>query len=231
MEVNVFNTLDGLPDPHPSGIYVVIDAFKFGTTVCTLLANGASSVTPLQSTDACEAFQRENPDALVGGEMTGGNTPKADWDIGNSPSYVESVDVTGRVIGLHSDNGAEAVCSLDSPDDVYLASTVNAAAVAMRLRGASAPIHLLAAGRCGRTAIEDIVTAALVHRYLHTSSMDSTERRLYDTLLSLAARNETEFGCMAEDEDFDRLYRYNSVDVIPELVNGKFVDVSPGAEG
>ncbi len=229
MDTRVFDTLGDLPTPHPDGIYVVIDTYKFSTTVCTLLEHGAEFVKPLQNEAECREMSRESPDSLVGGEMVEETTPREGFEIGNSPSYVEQVDVAGRPVGLHSDNGAETVRALDDSEAIYLASTVNAAAIALHLRNSEyESVNLLTAGRQGQTAMEDIIAAILVHRYLKTSTITSSEFQFYEELLAVAVRTQTSIA-LSENEDYDRIIQFNSSDVIPRLDDGVFVDDHGGS--
>lgn len=226
MNIRVFDTISDLPDPQPDGTYVVIDTYKFSTTVCTLLERGAASVTPLKSEEECRQMKEENPEALVGGEMRNETEPREGFAVGNSPAYVETVDVADTPIGLHSENGAETVRSLTDPDEVYLGSTVNAAALALRLRHSEhEAVNLLTAGRNGQTATEDIIAAILIHRYLNTSTIASTELQFYKKLLAVAVRTQTSVD-LTENADYDRIVRFNSSNVLPRLEDGVFVDAS-----
>ena len=187
-----YETYHELPIPadQPEGVYVVVDAINFSTTVAWLLDRGVSSVVPLVDQASAERFGTENPDALVGGDYAFDSGD--DSLVRNSPTDCaeRGVDWTDRVVGLNSINGANAVRAVRADASVVVASPVNARAVAEWLEAEGDPIHFVAAGTRGEHAVEDTFGVyRVVHHLLNedSSAADVMHLRLLDHLYANAA--------------------------------------------
>lgn len=187
-----YETYHELPVPadQPEGVYVVVDAINFSTTVAWLLDRGVSSVVPLVDQASAERFGTENPDALVGGDYAFDSGD--DSLVRNSPTDCaeRGVDWTDRVVGLNSINGANAVRAVRADASVVVASPVNARAVAEWLEAEGDPIHFVAAGTRGEHAVEDTFGVyRVVHHLLNedSSAADVMHLRLLDHLYANAA--------------------------------------------
>ena len=178
---------------QPEGVYVVVDAINFSTTVAWLLDRGVSRVVPLADRSSAERFGAENPDALVGGDYAFDSGE--DSLVRNSPTDCaeRGFDWADRVVGLNSINGANAVRAVRADAPVVVASPVNARAVADWLDGRGGPIHFVAAGTRGEHAVEDTFGVyRVVHHLLNEDSpaADAMHLRLLDHVYANAVHLE-----------------------------------------
>jgi 2-phosphosulfolactate phosphatase len=226
---------EALPEELPPGNYVVIDVIFFSTTVVELFANGLDSLTVVDEKPDTLAFKRVHPDALAGGEHTPEYNAVGDYDFYNSPSFVRDLDAEGRPAAMTSTNGGRAVTCLqergaeDRDDvDVFLGSTTNAAAVGDHLRDAADPTYLLSAGIEGAVAVEDHIGAIRIGRALADVPLTTAEETVFRHQLPVAkgdAYREAAHPTRRADLD-DRITDFDTHDVVPKLVDGRFVDVA-----
>lgn len=216
-DVNVVDRLEDLPDDPPEADYAVVDVITSTTTVVYLLDSGARSVVPFADRDAALEFG-ERDDALVLGEE--GGLPVDGFDGVPIPSVVDGLEVEGRDVGLYTTNGTRAVDRIGRSDDVYAASTVNAAAVADEL-GGSAEVWLVAAGRMSTPAPEDTAGARLVEMHLDGGP---SEADLADLRRSIEESSTAEWiRELGLGDDLEVVYDFDSTDTVPRLVDGSFV--------
>lgn len=224
---------EALPDPLPAGDYVVVDVMFFSTTVVELLANGAECVHVPDERGGEFDFRRRRPTALVGGEPTRAYEPADGYDFFNSPSDVQRLPVEGRPVSMTSTNGGRTVATLrarsDNRDDVdvFVGSTLNAAALAEHLRGREARTHLVSAGTRGSVAVEDHIGATLVSRYLDDLAPAEAELDLFREHLSVAKGEDytDTHECRRRDV---RAYAMdvNARSVVPRLDGDALVDAA-----
>jgi len=160
--ITVLRTKEEIPDPVPNGVYVVIDVFRFSTSVLTLLEEGATSVKPAGSVAEAREFKRQHGDAVVGGEL---RHSEAAFEITNSPTRISRTDVAGRPASLYSDNGAKALERVRGQGEILLGTTLNAGAVGAELADRQTDVYLVAAGAGGEVRYEDVIAADAIKRY------------------------------------------------------------------
>ena len=217
MRVLVYDTWQSLPNsPSESGVYVVLDVFKFTTTVTELLEQGAASVTAFTENDELVDFRRQTG-STVGGEHR--HLDKDEMDICNSPSFVaeRSEQYLDEPVGLLSDNGAKAVHAVPTDVPLYLGSTTNAAAVAEGVSNHNPEqVHLVCAGSHGDPAYEDLAGASLIKSHLSGESTLSLTKRLLKRVCE-TSRWVQRHGDKSRyhKEDVSRALRTNESDVVP----------------
>lgn len=207
---------EDLPDPAPDAAFVVVDVIISSTTVVRLLEAGAASVRPFADPDTARAFKEERDAFLVGeqgGEAVDG------FDGSPLPSLVADYPVEGRPVGLLSSNGTRAMDRIGHEHDIYVASTVNAAAVADAVADHEA-VWLVAAGRQGAVVAEDVAGVDLVAGHLEGSPPDR------DRLAATIRETDTaQWLCeMGFEHEVDAICEFDSTDVVPRLRDGAFVD-------
>lgn len=135
---------------------VVVDVFRFTTTIATAL-NLGRRVYPVQNTD--QAFVKgatlENP--ILVGEM-GGNMPY-DFDMTNSPAEIAArtneSQQTHRPIVIVSSSGSQLLLNAHGSEEVLVACLRNYSAVAQYTAERHARIAVLGAGTHGQFRRED----------------------------------------------------------------------------
>jgi len=228
LDERLFERCEAVPADPPPGNYVVVDTMHFSNTVIELLANGAEHVHITDERGQEFAYREANPRAVLGGSSTDAYEPAAGYDFFNSPSYVQDVDVAGRPVSMTSSNGGRAVTRLrDAPDvEVYVGSTMNAAAVADRLRGAG-ETYLVSAGSRGEIAVEDLVGATLIGRRLDGHPVSAVERELFRRQLRTAkGPGYVDTHELRRRDVIEYAMAIDSREVVPRLEGATLVDAA-----
>lgn len=225
---------EDLPEDLPSGDYVVIDVMFFSTTAVELFADGLASLTVVDEKSETLAFREEHPDALAGGDHDPDYDAVGDYDFHNSPTFVRDLDVAGRPAAMTSTNGGRAVNRLVDHDadgrgdvSVYLGSTTNAAALGDHLRP-ERDTYLVSAGYEGDIAVEDHIGAIRIGRQVADVALTNAEETVFRRHLPTAKGDEYRASAhptRRADLD-DRITDFDAHDVVPKLVDGRFVDVA-----
>lgn len=147
------------------GVCIVVDVLRATTTLTTLLACGAASVVVAADATAARAAKRDDPGALLLGEI-GGLRPD-DFDLGNSPRDISAAIVGGRRAICHTSNGTAAIRAVAAAPLVMLGCLRNSAAVAeAALAGAAdgnAITIVCSGGAGGRSfALDDTLAAGQI---------------------------------------------------------------------
>lgn len=153
--------------PELHGAVVVIDVLRSFTTIAYAFARGAREVTPVDSVEAARELRRRDPDALAIGAV-GGGAPAPGLDIGNSPSQVAALDLTGRRIIQYTAGGTRGLVACNHAVVLLAASLVCASATAAYLRRLQPPsVTLVATGIWSdRDGDEDHACADLIESLL-----------------------------------------------------------------
>ena len=148
------------------GTAVVIDVLRATTTCCYALEAGAEEILPfLEVDDALAAASRYSPEKiLLAGERRGERIDG--FDLGNSPDEYDPCTVADKTILFTTTNGTRAMQRVRKAQRIYLASFVNASAVAKILMGLE-NIHLLCAGTDGIVGKDDVLLAGMLVERLH----------------------------------------------------------------
>lgn len=219
MDVEVLPTRESVPDPPPDAAYVVVDAYRFSTSVVTLLEGGVARVRPAETLATAREYARRE------GWVAGGEPHDEDpaFAVSNSPTRIAETDVSGAAACLYSINGAQAVATLaDRP--VYLGTTLNAAAVARAVSADHDRAVVVAVGSGGEPAAEDVVAASLVGRYLREGRLPDHELEVSRCALAGIDLPAEKDGKDAEDAA--RLADIDASAAVPVLEDGAFVDAS-----
>jgi len=168
MRVDVYPTVLNIPDSSDleGRVAVVIDVLRATTTICTALANGADTVVPVLTPEEARQVASDNPDRafLLGGERKSLLIPG--FHYGNSPlEYTES-RVKGRPILFTTTNGTRAIRRAAGATQVYIASFLNAPAVARELRQLERDVAICCAGTHDQFSLEDTACAGAILEYL-----------------------------------------------------------------
>lgn len=115
-----------------SGVAVIIDVFRAFSTEMYIFNQGARYIIPVQTLDEAYALKKEYPDYLLIGER-GGVKPEG-FDYGNSPTEIQSVDFTNKVIVHTTSNGTKGLLLATGADEVLTGSFINAAAIVKHIK-------------------------------------------------------------------------------------------------
>jgi 2-phosphosulfolactate phosphatase len=152
-----------LADAAPAEAVVVIDVLRAFTLVPWLYERGADRVLAVANREEALALRADVlPDALLAGEH--GGRPYPDFDLGNSPSEVRALDLTGRTVVHRTSAGTQGLARTVGSGTVFAASFLTAAATTRHLRAlAPASVTFVITGASlGRDGDEDLACAELI---------------------------------------------------------------------
>jgi 2-phosphosulfolactate phosphatase len=152
-----------LADAAPAEVAVVIDVLRAFTVVPWLYERGAARVLAVDTRKrALELRAAEVPDALLAGEH--GGRPYPDFDLGNSPSQVQGLDLRGRTVVHRTSAGTQGLARTVGSGTVLAASFVTAGATARYLDdlAPTSVTFVVTGASLGRDGDEDLACAELI---------------------------------------------------------------------
>lgn len=141
-------------------IAVVIDVFRFTTTVLTALESGVEGFYPVREPQEAIAMRDNDPTLLLAGEKHALKIPG--FDFGNSPLEHLNRDGRGQRLVCCTTNGTKTVQAVAEANQVVLASLRNGLAVAQYLAAQNQDVLFVPAGTNGRFSLEDTWCAGLI---------------------------------------------------------------------
>ncbi len=167
MRVDVYPTVINIPQEELEGrVAVVIDVLRATTTIVTALGNGADTVVPVLSPE--EAFQvvADNPDRkfVLGGERKSVLIPG--FHLSNSPLEYTASRVGGLPVLFTTTNGTRAIRRAATAEQVFIASFLNAPAVAKELATLGKDVAICCAGTHDQFSLEDTGCAGAILEFL-----------------------------------------------------------------
>ena len=115
-----------------TGMVVVIDVLRAFTTAAHAFAAGAHDILLVGTVEEALALRRRMSGALVMGEVDG--LPVAGFDLGNSPSALLGVDLTGRRLIQRTSAGTQGMVRSTQASALLACSFVCAGATAGYIR-------------------------------------------------------------------------------------------------
>jgi 2-phosphosulfolactate phosphatase len=166
MNVRVTRLLDGAREA--TGQAVIVDVFRAFTTAAFCVAAGARGIVLVSDHEQALALKRDDPSLFLTGEI--GGRPIAGFDVGNSPSAIERLDLTGRRVVQRTSAGTQGVNAAVAARGIVLGSFVIAEATARYLRRRADAVTVVAMGHgAAETAAEDEACA----RYIEARLLDA----------------------------------------------------------
>jgi 2-phosphosulfolactate phosphatase len=159
VNVRVTSLIDGARSA--TGHAVIVDVFRAFTTAAFCIAAGARDIVLVNDHEQALAMKRADPTLFLTGEIDG--RPIAGFDIGNSPSAIERLDLSGRRVVQRTSSGTQGVVAASGAYAIVLGSFVIAAATVRYLRERAHEVTIVA---MGQNALEDADEDLLCARYL-----------------------------------------------------------------
>ena len=199
-----------------TGAVVILDIYRAGNTIMSLLASGAQRVVLLSDLEGAYQLKRENPDWLLMGERGGVTQPG--FDGGNSPCQARVMPVAGRTVVLTTSAGTQAVHRLGQASHIFFGSFANAAALCAELRRLDPDsVHLLPMGLEAREpAMEDDLAALYLEQCLLGNSPDF--KKMVPQLLNCDGSGR--LRSLKQDDDLKFCTSLNTHEMIPRVVPG-----------
>ena len=217
--------LEDVPKRTPAADFVVIDVIISSTSIVRLLEEGVAYVRPFFDIEEALAFKERTDDALLVGEQGGG--PIDGFDLSPLPSVFRSHDLDGRPVGICTSNGTRAVERIGNDADVFVGTTVNAAAVAAELFSRERDTWLVPAGRRGEPAPEDTAGARLLDACYRSErdALDEIGADVDEIAQMIRSSGTAEWlRSLGFEHEIEAICSFNSTDVVPRLRDGVFVD-------
>jgi 2-phosphosulfolactate phosphatase len=215
-------------------VIIVVDVFRFTTTVTTALSLGRR-VYPVQTSDHAfiKASTLTNP--MLVGEL-GGNMPY-DFDLSNSPALIaERTDVrqkNHRPIVIVSSSGSQLLLNALGSGAVYAACLRNISAVCGYVASRHPKIAVLGAGTHGQFRREDQLCCAWIAERLVKLGYvpENAETQQYIEKWSGASLDDLRHGRSAaylqrsgQEQDIDfTLKCIDDLPIVPVLMNDELI--------
>lgn len=124
-------------------------------------------------------MKRADPALFLSGEIDG--RPIAGFDVGNSPSAIERMDLEGRRVVQRTSSGTQGVVAATGARAIVLGSFVIASATVRYLRERAEEVTIVAMGLSAREdADEDLICARYLAAALRGEALPPTEVTLVE---------------------------------------------------
>ena len=171
MNVRVTSLLEGARSA--TGHAVIVDVFRAFTTAAFCVAAGAREIVLVKDHEQALAMKRADPKLFLAGEIDG--RPIAGFDVGNSPSAIEGLDLEGRRVVQRTSSGTQGVVAATGARAIVLGSFVIASATVRFLRERADEVTIVAMGQNAKEdADEDLACARYLAAALRGEPLPST---------------------------------------------------------
>lgn len=154
------------------GLAVIIDVFRAFSLQCYLMNNNAEKIIPIKDKETAYKLKEDNPDYLLIGERHG--KMLEGFDYGNSPSQIENVDFTNKIVIHTTSAGTQGLANAVNAQEVLAGSLVNAKAIVGYIKNNNfQTVSLVCMGweATSRTE-EDILCAEYIKSLLEDKAFD-----------------------------------------------------------
>jgi len=159
VNVRITRFVEGARDA--TGHAVIVDVFRAFTTAAFCVAAGAREIVLVADHEQALALKREDPSLFLTGEI--GGRPIPGFDVGNSPSAIERLDLNGRRVVQRTSSGTQGVVAATGARGIALGSFVTAQATVDHLRRVGDDVTIVA---MGHNALAEADEDELCARYL-----------------------------------------------------------------
>ena len=154
-----------------TGHAVIVDVFRAFTTAAFCVAAGAREIVLVADHEQALALKRDDPALFLTGEIDG--RPIPGFDVGNSPSAIEGLDLSGRRVVQRTSAGTQGVNAATRAREIVLGSFVVAEATVRYLRAHAEQVTVVAMGHgAAETADEDEACARYIGSRLADARVD-----------------------------------------------------------
>jgi len=211
-------------------IVVVIDIFRATSSICYGIENGATSIIPVSSIEACEDYRESQ--YLLAAERDG--QVVVGFDFGNSPFAYTSEKVKDKTIVLTTTNGTRAINESQHAHQIVVGSFLNLNALCDWLKAQNKNICLLCAGWKDKVNLEDSLFAGAVVYQLRNNNYKVDDMGIIAADIYSIAQGNLD-GYLKKSSHSERLKKLNieqdiafclqenTTTAIPILKDGKLV--------
>jgi 2-phosphosulfolactate phosphatase len=199
LNVRVTSLIDGARSA--SGHAVIVDVFRAFTTAAFCVAAGAREIVLVNDHEQALAMKRADPMLFLTGEIDG--RPIPGFDIGNSPSAIERLDLEGRRVVQRTSSGTQGVVAASGARAIVLGSFVIAAATVRYLRERADEVTIVAMGQnAEEDADEDLLCARYLAAGLRGEPLPATEVTLGEAWPDWFPRRDAELALQVDRFSF-----------------------------
>jgi 2-phosphosulfolactate phosphatase len=219
MTVRSLDRLEEVPNPTPDADFVVVDVIMASTAIIRLLEEGAEYVRPFGDVEEARRFKEETDDVVLVGEQAG--APVDGFDLLPLPSSFADHDLEGARVGMMTTNGTRAVERIGADESIFVASTVNARAIAETVAERDGETWIVAAGRYGEPTPEDTAGARLVEEHHNGGVDDGITEEVREAVRS--SNTADWIRNIGLGDELDEILRLDSSTTVPRTQDGVFV--------
>lgn len=170
MNINILHLVEGAK--KATGLTVVIDVFRAFSMEAYLFSKGAEKVIPIGDVELAYKLKKENPDFILAGERGGKILPG--FDLGNSPSELLDIDVSGKTVVHTTSAGTQGIANSQSADEILGGSLLTAKAIAKYIKEKNPEVvSLVCMGYAGVSETEeDTLCAEYIKSLLENTPFD-----------------------------------------------------------
>ena len=173
-----------------SGTIIVVDVIRAFTVAAHAFSAGAEDIVLVSTVEEALSLRERIPDALVMGEI-GGLKPEG-FDLGNSPSALQGLDLSGRHLIQRTSAGTQGVVRSSPRANTLLACSLACASATARYVGNLSPeivtfvITGVSAGTWRNDGDEDAACADYVEKLLRGEMPDkvAAAQRVLDSYVA-----------------------------------------------
>lgn len=148
-----------------TGTAVIIDVFRAFTTAAFAVSVGAREVVLVADHELALAMKADDPSVFLTGEIRG--RPIPGFDVGNNPSVIQHLDLTGRRVVQRTSSGTQCVVAASGARRIVLGSLVIASATLRHIRAIGDEVTLVATSTTDPSdGDEDLACAVYMERHL-----------------------------------------------------------------
>lgn len=160
------------------GIAVIIDVFRAFSVEPYIINNGAKKLIPVGDKEIAYNLKEKNKDYILIGERNGIKLPG--FDYGNSPTQIENVDFSGKVVIHTTSCGTQGIVNAINADEIITGSFVNVFAIVkyIKQRGYK-DVSLVSLARIEEEPFpEDQLLAKYIKALLKNDTFSNLEERI-----------------------------------------------------
>jgi 2-phosphosulfolactate phosphatase len=160
------------------GIAVIIDVFRAFTVEPYIINNGAKKLIPVGDKQIAYDFKEKNKEYILIGERNGIKLPG--FDYGNSPSQIENVDFSNKVVIHTTSCGTQGIVNANNADEIITGSFVNASAIVKYIKqSVYNDVSLVSLARPGEEPFkEDQLFAEYIKSVLENNELNNLDERI-----------------------------------------------------
>ncbi len=216
-DIQILQKLEGAKKAE--GLTVVIDVFRAFSFEAYAFSQGADSIIPVSTYEEAMEYKRLHSEYLVAGESEG---KKLDgFDFGNSPSEIESIDLTGRTLVHRSSAGIQGLLAAKNAEEIITGSLVNADAVVEYIKSKNPKkVSLVCCGLMGTAETEEDTLCA---EYIKTRLLGRSHLDMDKKTNGLKYTSGAKFFDPTQQEvfpqkDFELCIKLSSIDVVLKAI-------------